>query len=176
MAMTAEEKKARAEARKQARLAEKERLEREAEKNQKPVKSLTISIDWIKSRTWGANPHASVTVEYKDGTHTTAEGFTAGGCGYDKESTVIAEIFNQFLKYKLWAMPLSKVIGGKGSLDKGPAPYGINAGHRERGEYRYYAGGIGTDCYKRIGEYIGGKFERMASGKRFDVFQYVDGN
>lgn len=128
-------------------------------KNQRPIKSLTISIEWRKSRTWGMNPYASVNVEYLTGEdrHIRDEGFTASGCGYDKESTVIAAIFNKYLAYKLY-LPL-----------KGDAPYGMR-----NSDYKYYEGGVGTGCYKLISEFIGGKFETVANGKTFSVFKYTD--
>ena len=64
--------------------------EENAERSQKPVKSITITIEWKKSRTWGMNPNANAQVEYKDGTYDTGSA-SASGCGYDKESTVIRE-------------------------------------------------------------------------------------
>lgn len=160
-------------ARREARERAKEQARIEAERNQKPVEHLTISIEWKKSRTWGHNPHASVEVRYQDGTYTSRDGYTASGCGYDKESTVIAEIFNDFLKYKLWQLSPEARKGGNGSLDKGNAPYGIHVYNDNR---PHFGGGIGTSCYYRIAEYIGGKFEKLASGKTFDVYRYVDGN
>jgi len=174
--MTSEEKKQRLEDRRAARKQEAEQSRIEAEKNQRPVKCLTITIEWKKSRMWGNNPHAEAKVEYwpvkGQDTYDRRGGFTASGCGYDKESTVIAEVFNFYMKYKLWAMSVDKIRGGMGSGDKGPAPYGINV--FENGNHRYYAGGIGTSCYGPISEFIGGKWTRLASGKTFDVYQYTD--
>jgi hypothetical protein len=174
---TPEELKARREARKAAREAAKEAARIEAEKNQRPVKSITITIEWRKSRIWGNNPHATAEVNYKGDEYPRFErrdGFTCSGCGYDKESTVIAEIFNAFLKYKLWQLAPEKRKGGHGSGDNGPAPYGICVYSDNN---PHYGGGIGTDCYTRpggIGEYIGGKFESIGSGKTFDVYKYTD--
>lgn len=168
--LTAEEKEARKTARQELRKAEKIRLRIEGEKNQKPVKSIKINIEWKKSFTWGSNPHAECWVSYKDGTCDYFSGYTASGCGYDKESTVIAEIFNQFIKYKLWALDDEAIKGGHGSGDTGKAPYGINVYSSGRG----FAGGIGTSCYYKIAEYIGGKFENIASGKSFDAFRYEE--
>lgn len=157
----------------------KELLKIENEKNQKPVKSLTISIEWKKSRMWGHNPHATAMVSYHDGTYEHREGYKASGCGYDKASTVVAEIFNDFLNYKLWAIPLD-ILQNK---ERGKTPYGIVA-HYESGKfntdgidrnYRYYSGGIGMSCFPAISEYIGGKFETVANGNSFDVYKYVDG-
>lgn len=178
MKLTQEEKDARREARKEARKAKKEAARIEAERNQKPVESITISIEWKKSRTWGSNPHAEAAVRFQDGTFERRNGYTASGCGYDKESTVIADIFNDFLKYKLWN--IEKLIENKRRMYNLPVelntddkviPYGIYSGP----QYRSFSGGIGTNCYYAIAEFIGGKFETVASGKTFDVFKYTDG-
>ena len=48
--MTAEEKKERADARKEARRQAKHQAEIEAYRNQKPVQSIVISIEWVRSR------------------------------------------------------------------------------------------------------------------------------
>jgi len=143
--------------RKKANLIKKEIALWESEINQKPVEYLTISITWKKSRTWGANPCTEATIKHLDGSHSYATA-TCSGCGYDKESTVIADIFNQCLKYRLHALARTKK----------EVPYGV----RLPGEYLpYYDGGIGTSCYYRIAEFIGGKFEKITSGKMFDVYR-----
>lgn len=164
--LTEEQKQANRDAKKAARIQAKIDARIEAEMSQKPVKSLTISIEWAKSRMWGNNPTAEGRIEYTDGTwgHTTPA--KASGCGYDKESSVIADIFNQCLVYKLWQLSEDAVKGGHGSGDKGKAPYGIN----RHDNHRYFAGAIGTSCYYSICEYLGGKFEHTASGKTFDVY------
>ena len=156
--LTAEEKTARSEARKAERKAAKETARIEAEKNQKPVKSITIKIEWIKSRTWGMNPRAEAVVTFQDGTGERRGGYTCSGCGYDKESTVISQIFNDFLKYKLY----------QGLT--GEPPYGMY----NRNDWKGYDGGVGTSCYYNISEYIGGRFENVASGKTFDVYKYTE--
>ncbi len=163
--LTEEQKAANKAAREAAK--EEERIERE--KNQKPVKSIRIVIAWKRSRS-GNNPHADAVIFYPDGTFEYRGGYTASGCSYDKESTVIAQIFNDFLKYKLWNLSDAQIKGGHGMGDVGPAPYGII--HYEHG--RYYGYGIGTNCYYAISEYIGGKFANVASGKTFDVYEYTD--
>ena len=148
------------------------------ERNQPEVKEIIISIEWRKSRTWGSNPNAKADVTFKDKTagpwgtgFYRADGFTCSGCGYDKESTVIAEIFNKFLKSKLWQLPAEALKGGNGSGDKKNAPYGIHLYSPNR---PHFGGGIGTSCYYRIAEYLGATFEHVASGKMFDVYKYTD--
>ena len=61
------------------------------------VKEILISIEWKKSRMWGMNPHLTAWVRFEDETNTKFC-CTASGCGYDKESQVISDVFNEFLK------------------------------------------------------------------------------
>lgn len=166
--LTVEEKEARAKARtearekaKKARKQAKRAAEIESMKNQRPVKSLTITVEWKRSRMYGHNPHATASVEFWDGTTTHQDGFTCSGCGYDKSSTVLAEVFNAFLAYKLWRM----VPGGE-ELH----PYGMTV----KDDYRFYNHGVGESCYYHIAEHIGGKLIRVASTTTLDVYRYED--
>lgn len=159
--LTQEQKEANKLARQEARKQAKELAQLEAEKNQKEVAKITISIEWKKSRTWGSNPKCEAVVHFKDGSFDTSPVYTCSGCGYDKESTVIADVFNAYLKYKLHRI---------GATDK--HPYGIYL----REDWKTYNGGVGTSCYYRIAEFIGGTFEHTANGKTFDVFTYIDNN
>jgi hypothetical protein len=163
--LTNEEKEARKQARREAREKAKTEARINAEKNQKPVKHMTITIEWSKSRTWGMNPHAEARIEHVDGSWSYLTGYTASGCGYDKESTVIAQIFNDTLKYKLWNIETDKLKRDSG------APYGITMYSPDN---RSFSGGIGTSCYYDISEFIGGKFKNTANGKTFGVFEYTD--
>lgn len=168
--LTQEQKEANKLARIEAKKQAKEAARIEAEKTQKPVASITFNIEWKKSRIWGANPHLTADVIYKDGTRNYFNS-TCGGCGYDKESTVIADIFNQTLKYKLWNLDFSRIKNSSIETVENPLPYGI---HNYSGNNPCFGGGIGTNCYYRIAEAIGGKFERVGSGKTFDVYKYTD--
>jgi hypothetical protein len=160
--LTPEQKQANKMAKQEARKQAKELARIEQERNQKPVKRLTISIEWKKSRMWGSNPHAEATIQHHDGSF--SRGFaTCSGCGYDKESTAIADIFNNFLKYKLYTPSFDQLPNENG------LPYGIYLG-----QYRHYSGGIGTNCYHDIAKAIGGEFKRVASGKTFDVYEYTE--
>jgi hypothetical protein len=117
---------------------------------------------------WGNNPWASAKVEYHESNEHGRFGrypdmAHASGCGYCKESTVIADVFNAFLRYKLHDP----------EAQKREKPYGAAPGYSEP-DLRY-EGGIGTNCYYDIAKYIGGTFEHVASGKTFDVYRYTDG-
>jgi len=160
------------EARRKAKKLQKELDRIKSEKNQKPVKEITITIEWKRSRMWGYNPNCEAQIHFQDGTFGRSPIYKCSGCGYDKESTVIADVFRDYLKYKLWNLSDESIKGGHGSNDKGPAPYGITIYSPNS---RDFSGGIGTNCYYRIAEYIGGKFECLASGKTFDVYKYTDG-
>ena len=174
--MTSEEKRQRLEDRRAARKTEAEAARIEAEKSQRPVKRLTITIEWKKSRMWGNNPHAEAQVEYYpikgEDTYDRRGGFTCSGCGYDKESTVVAEIFNHYMKYKLWQKTPEDVKKGLVRDGRNYDVYGIS--FYDNGKHRYYAGGVGESCYRSICEFIGGKWEKIASGSTFDVYQYTD--
>jgi hypothetical protein len=161
MKLTPEQKEANKLARAEARAEARRIAKIEKEKNQKPVKEIRFSIEWKKSRMWGYNPHLIAECYHKDGTYTRIE-TKASGCGYDKESQVIADAFNELLKYKLYkleAEPLENI------------PYGM-----ETKRYKAYSGGIGVNCYYKISEAIGGKFEQTASGETFDAYKYTDLN
>ena len=149
------------------------------EKNQSPVKEMTITIEWKKSRTWGANPHCQGAVEFHNGRFKRSPIYTASGCGYDKISTVVADVFNAYMKYKLWDKSIEQCERADYNWKKvKKAPYGIHAGIYKNNdlpiEYRHFDGGIGISCYTAISEFIGGTFENVASGNMFNVFKYTD--
>ena len=162
--LTEEEKQARKEARKLARETAKEQARVEAEKNQRKVKRMVITIEWKKSRTWGWCPRTTARVEYHDGGYDTGE-YYASGCGYCKESTVIASAFNEFMKYKLHEIKKAK---------REKAPYGIRFSEYEGFPYHTFEGGVGTSCYYSISEFIGGEFKHISNTKSVDVFEYLD--
>ena len=126
----------------------------EAEKNQKPIKEITFSIEWSKS----FHPTLEARAYHVDGSTSYVKA-RAGGWGYCKESTVIAEAFNSLLKYKLYQIE---------NIDS--MPYGI---YINRNGYTGFSGGIGVNCYYAISELIGGKFEKLASGKSFDAYKFT---
>lgn len=179
MKMTQEEKDKRKEERKKARTTAKELAQIELEKNQKPIESMTVTIEWKKSRMWGHNPTAEAEIRFKDGTFKRSASYNCSGCGYDKESTVLAYAFNDYLLYKLYTKrKWTDSING----EKTNHPYGVyyysgktgetyESGHITKPRYN---GGVGVSCYRDIGKFIGGKFEKIASGRTFDVYKYTD--
>lgn len=132
------------------------------ERLQKPVKEITINIEWKRSATWGMNPHATANVKYADGSYQNVGGYTCRGCGYDKESTIIANIFNDVLKYRLWDMQDNNQTEN--------TPYGI---YWDNEFSPRFDKGIGVSCYYKISTFIGGKLERIASSKSFDCYKFT---
>lgn len=126
------------------------------------LESITVSVEWKKSRMWGSNPTADARVCDKEYGHNYSSG-SIGGCGYDKCSTAVANAINQsnsFLKamYQLKEQNVSK---------KNHELFGYGSGY---GILPRLEGGVGVSCYPRIFETIGFKFQTTASGKSFDVY------
>lgn len=141
-------KKAREEAKNTAR-----RLEKiAAAENAKTPGSVNVSVEFVRSRTWGYNPRATVTAEQR------RTFGTASGCGYDKESAAIASAMND-----------------------NPEIMRILYDHAENGEgfpYSVYTfaglpsfdGGCGVSCFRSVFEACGYEWKQVASGKTFHVY------
>lgn len=146
---------------------EKKKLDKIAAAEAAPALSFVdISVEWKKSRTWGAIP--SVTVRTSDGVYYGA----ASGCGYDKESAAIAKALNQspaVLKvlYTLKEKGLKRPPAQGRALNPfHPQPI-RGAGH---GVLPYFEGGVGSSCFWSILEKCGYSCRHTASGKEFDAY------
>ena len=147
---------------KEERKAEAERARIAAEKAQKPVSRLIVTIEWKKSRMWGMCPRASGRIEYKDGTWGHTQEAYASGCGYDKASTVVATVMGECLRYRLWKLTAAK-------MKATPPPYGMGI----RPNNRWFEGGVGMSCYSSIAEYLGGKMDHVANTPSSDVYVFT---
>lgn len=127
-----------------------------------PLTELTISVEWKKSSMWGMNPTAEVVV---NGVGRISSG-SISGCGYDKQSTAVANVLNQVpqlikLMYEFKNKP-------KNVMQKNNDVFGYGSGY---GILPSFEGGVGVSCYNSILNKIGYKFETITSGKTFDVFK-----
>jgi len=129
------------------------------------LESITVSVEWIKSRMWGNNPKADARVCDKQYGYN-YESERVSGCGYDKESTAISQAINQSNEF-LKAMYLHKEKHPKAD-NRELFGYGSGYGILPRLE-----GGVGVSCYPKIFETIGYKWSNTASGKTFDVYQAI---
>jgi hypothetical protein len=126
-----------------------------------------VSVEWKRSQMWGSNPTAEAWCSYVDengnrNSHYAKSG-SIGGCGYDKLSTAVADVLNQFNEVlKPLYQQKDKNISSKNNELLG---YGSGYGILPNLE-----GGVGVSCYPHIFEKIGFKFNQIASGKAFDVF------
>lgn len=120
--------------------------------------SVKIQIEWKKSKMWGYNPTCNIVViDDKDRYFNYTSG-SIGGCGYDKKSTSVAEALN--------ASPtLRKLFCEKG---ENVTSYGFR--HQRDYSLPYLEGGVGCECYSRVFAEMGYKFESIAHGDIFDVY------
>ena len=123
---------------------------------------ISISVEWFKSRTWGANPQAEVRTG--ENYHISRK---VGGCGYDKESTATAECFNKDLGIlKIGLISLYKKEHSKKYLGSGYGAtidlWGVS-----------YSGGVGFSSHRSIIE-CSGLYKLIAhnSGKMFNVYNF----
>lgn len=132
----------------------------------------TITVEWKKNRTWGSNPRAEARFGFISCSgygSNYISGSSISGCGYDKQSTAVAEVINQI-------NPILKAL----YIEKNKA---VNI-DRKNGEVFGYGsgynllpnieGGVGVGCYPRIFEAIGMKFETVSSGSIFDVYRITN--
>ena len=105
------------------------------------IESITINIDWVKNKTWGYNPHATIYTNNGDMT----EG-KASGCGYDKESASIAEALNKNNDIlKLLYIAKNKKMTLKNTNNHDILGYGSGYG-----VLPYFEGGVGVSSLLNI--------------------------
>ena len=114
--------------------------------------TIYISVEWKKSRVWGANPTATIT-----GSGSYSTGY-ASGCGYDKESAAIAEALND--------NPVIMRILYEHADKGGARPYGVTtwAGVPS------FDGGCGVSVFYSIFNACGYTFNCVAGGKMFNAY------
>ena len=111
---------------------------------------ISVSVDWVRSRTLGYNPHAEVR------TNTGIYYGSASGCGYDKESAAVAGAFNQcdsILK-ALYNLKENGLRVGKTDTDETACTgvdnrniCGYGSGYSV---LPYFEGGVGVSCFWSI--------------------------
>ena len=115
------------------------------------VQQMSCHVKWSKD----CNPTLNAVVNV-DGKQITFRS-SAGGWGYDKLSTVLAYLFNEFCKGMLYR-----------ARNKKNCPYGINM---EKGNY-YFEGGVGLESYKEIAKFLGFKVQIDRSQKKDDYLLF----
>lgn len=131
---------------------------------------VSVSVEWSKNRTWGANPTATA--------RTSGGVFTgyASGCGYDKESAAVAEALNQSP-----AVMRTLYTAAENAMESGKAP--VETGNTSCVSWRdilgygsgysllpYFEGGVGVSCFWSIFKVCGYDCRSAGSGKMFDAY------
>lgn len=130
--------------------------------NLQPIEELTITVEWKKSQMWGSNPTAE---SYINGVGMVSSG-SIGGCGFDKQSTAVANVLNQVPQFRKLMFELKDK---KSNIKKSNRDlFGYGAGY---GILPSFEGGVGVNCYDKIFKAIGYEFKTVSSGKSFDVYQ-----
>lgn len=142
--------------------------------NTPAVKWCTISVEWVKNRYWGNNPHTTITTDY-----ITTYG-KAGGCGYDKESAAIANALNENpailrVLYDAAEKALTENTPPK-RYSNGNYTWRDNVGYGSGySVLPYFEGGAGVSCFWSIFEKCGYKCKLTASGKMYDHYTITKG-
>ena len=133
--------------------------------SEKNVHSITINVEWKRSATWGHNPTATAIINFDDHTRQQFSSGSIEGCGYDKESTAIAEALNKCneLLKKMYSIKNKKCNTKRNNHDV----FGYGAGY---GILPYFEGGVGTSCYYDIFNKLKMEFKRVSGSKSFDVY------
>lgn len=151
-------------------------IEREVSKinaveNAGTLLEVKISIEWKRSQMWGSNPKAECWASFinKDGNHNSiyVTSGSIGGCGYDKQSTAVANCLNQI---NAVLKPLY-TIKNDNITSKNDELFGYGAGSSILPRI---AGGVGVSCYPTIFKKIGYDFKTVASGKTYDVYTITE--
>lgn len=128
-----------------------------------------IAVEWVRSSTWGYNPHATATAQ-----NMTTQG-RASGCGYDKRSTAVAEALN--------ANPAALRVlyeAAEKALSDGHRPERYSNGNytwRDILGYGsgysilpYFEGGVGVSCFWDILSRCGFEYRLGTSTRNFDSY------
>lgn len=124
--------------------------------------SIVFNVEWKKSRMWGSTPRCEAKERTSD-MYNYYDSGSIGGCGYDKESTAIANAANQSNSF-LKALYLIKE---QHPTVKNHELFGYGSGY---GILPSLEGGVGVSCYPKIFEKIGFAWSNVGSGKSFDVY------
>ena len=129
-------------------------------KDLEDIESVVINVEWKRSQMWGMNPNANA---YINGVGEVSSG-SISGCGYDKQSTAVANVLNQIpqLIKKMYEVKENNIDVKNREL------FGYGSGY---GVLPYFKGGVGIGCYNKILNKIGYSFETVTSGKTFDVYK-----
>lgn len=124
---------------------------------------IDVVVEWKKNRIWGANPRA----ELRTGENYYISG-SIGGCGYDKESTATAQVFNLDAGMKKAALVALYVDAHRPKNKR--HLYGVDffwcSGPR-------FSSGCGFSSHRSALELAGYKLVNQNGGKMFNTYYFA---
>jgi hypothetical protein len=127
--------------------------------NATDFKGGSVSIEWKKSANWGANPNCKFS---NNSDYTNYFSGSISGCGYDKESTAMAQAFNQ-----CDSLVKLVLLGFENGILTKENAYGVSC------EKMPFQGGVGTNCFISSLKKLGWNMKKVGSGKTFDCWDIV---
>ena len=132
------------------------------------IKSISVSVTWHKSRTWGYNPVAEIRIETDNRYY--YETGTASGCGYDKKSAAVGSALNKIPAALKLLCDLKDVNAPENITEYSNGKYiAYGAGY---GAIPYYEGGVGYNCFDNIFNIAGFKRVCFNETKTTDYYYY----
>lgn len=125
---------------------------------QDTVKTIEFNISWKNNQA-----HLEARVFYINGKYEYMEKIKSSGWGYDKESTVLAELLNKTM--------VNVLLKNIEKISEGETPYGVGKYYIEKGFKPYFEGGVGISCYYEIMDFFHYKMEKVSSGKNFNCYK-----
>lgn len=137
-----------------------------------------IGVDWVKNRTWGWNPHVSISVDSK-----IYQGH-ASGCGYDKESAAVADALNSCDSILKLLCDYKEMALAAGASDEDES-YCTRRNNRAILGYGTgvqpipkFEGGVGVRCFwsalKKCGYVLTSDHESKSRDRRYYTFTFVE--
>jgi len=136
------------------------------------IARFVVSVEWTRGGVYGSQAIATFTTDNIGRT-----GEKTGGCGYDKESTAIADVLNKSPEVlKLFFRRLesglqSGEIDTERMRESTELVFGYGVGLFSSPD-EFFDGGVGTNCYLRNFEAVGWTAEKIATGNLFDVWEF----
>lgn len=140
----------------------KELKELDSKLEQRKVEKIKISIVWSRA----GNPTLDASIYFADRSFEGSNDYKAGGYGYDKASTVLANMLNDYMQGEL-LRNIDKILEAK---KENKLPYGIGVYSIEKGFLPSFAGGVGVNCYYDIMKFLGYEFTCDYYGKHEDSY------
>lgn len=134
--------------------------------NAPDIEYIQIYVTWRKSRTWGYNPTADITITTANNVYNYTG--TASGCGYDKESAAIAQALNKSTSIKkMLCNRKEQAIPTGAQTSHSAIAYG--AGYNI---IPYFEGGVGIGSHKEIFKVCGLSLVSETHSKHTDTYLF----